>query len=73
MAIAASAFEGAEGVPFDAIAILAIIVLNAILGDVQEAHAEEAVSALERMAAPTAGVRRDGPAAAHSHHRARAR
>ena len=60
VAIAAWAFEGAEGVPFDAIVILAIIVLNAILGYVQEARAEEAVSALQRMAAPTAGVRRDG-------------
>ena len=44
VAIAAWAFEGAEGVPFDAIVILAIIVLNAILGYVQEARAEEAVS-----------------------------
>jgi hypothetical protein len=60
VAIAAWAFEGAEGVPFDAIVILAIIVLNAVLGYVQEARAEEAVSALPRMAAPTAGVRRDG-------------
>jgi magnesium-transporting ATPase (P-type) len=60
VAIAAWAFEGAEGVPFDAIVILAIIVLNAILGYVQEARAEEAVSALQRMAAPTAGVRRGG-------------
>jgi P-type Ca2+ transporter type 2C len=29
---------------------------------VQEEHADEAVSALQRMAAPTAGVRRDGRA-----------
>jgi P-type Ca2+ transporter type 2C len=62
VAIAAWAFEGMEGVPFDAIVILAIIVLNAILGHLQEARAEEAVSALQRMAAPTAGVRRDGRA-----------
>ena len=60
VAIAAWAFEGAEGLPFDAIVILAILVLNAVLGYVQEARAEEAVSALQRMAAPTAGVRRDG-------------
>jgi P-type Ca2+ transporter type 2C len=59
VAIAAWGFEGAEGVPFDAIVILAIIVLNAVLGYVQESRAEEAVSALQRMAAPTAGVRRD--------------
>jgi P-type Ca2+ transporter type 2C len=60
VAIAAWAFEGTEGLPFDAIVILAIIVLNAVLGYVQESRAEEAVSALQRMAAPTAGVRRDG-------------
>ena len=41
--------------PFDAIVILAIIALNAVLGYVQEARAEEAASALQRMAAPTAG------------------
>ena len=46
VAIAAWAFEGTEGVPFDAIVILAIVVLDAILGYVQEARAEEAVSAL---------------------------
>ena len=60
VAIAAWAFEGAEGVPFDAIVILVILLLNAVLGYVQEARAEEAVSALQRMASPTAGVRRDG-------------
>ncbi|HSD75990.1 MAG TPA: HAD-IC family P-type ATPase, partial [Solirubrobacteraceae bacterium] len=52
--------EGAEGVPFDAVVILVIIVLNGVLGFVQEARAEEAVAALQRMAAPTASVRRDG-------------
>ncbi len=52
--------DGADGVPFDAIVILAIIVLNAVLGYVQEARAEHAVAALQRMAAATAGVIRDG-------------
>ncbi|MPZ51649.1 MAG: HAD-IC family P-type ATPase [Acidimicrobiia bacterium] len=52
--------EGSEGVPFEAIVILVIIILNAALGYIQEARAEEAVAALQNMAAPTAGVVRDG-------------
>ena len=52
--------EGAEGVPFEVIVIAVIIVANAILGYVQEAKAEEAVAALQRMAATTTAVRRDG-------------
>jgi magnesium-transporting ATPase (P-type) len=60
VAIAAWAFDGADGIPYDAVVIVAILLLNAVLGYLQEARAEEAVSALQRMAAPTAGVRRDG-------------
>jgi potassium/sodium efflux P-type ATPase len=52
--------EGAEGVPFEVIVIGVIIVANAVLGYVQEARAEQAVAALQRMAAATAGVVRDG-------------
>jgi len=44
----------------EAIAILAIVVLNAILGVVQERRAEEALTALRRLAAPDALVLRDG-------------
>jgi P-type Ca2+ transporter type 2C len=60
VSVAAWAIEGAEGVPFDAIVIVVIVVLNAVLGYVQEARAEQAVEALQRMASPTAGVVRDG-------------
>ena len=52
--------EGHEGVPFEVIVIVTIIVLNAVLGYVQEARAEEAVAALQRMASASAGVVRDG-------------
>lgn len=44
----------------DAIAIMTIVVLNAILGLVQEGKAEEALAALKEMASPEATVIRDG-------------
>jgi Ca2+-transporting ATPase len=41
-------------------AIMAIVILNAVLGVVQESKAEEALAALQKMAAPEAKVVRDG-------------
>ena len=52
--------EGATGWPVDAVVIGVILVLNAVLGYVQEARAEHAVDALARMTAATATVVRDG-------------
>jgi Ca2+-transporting ATPase len=44
----------------DAAAILAIVVLNAVLGFRQEYQAEQAMAALKKLAVPTVRVRRDG-------------
>jgi magnesium-transporting ATPase (P-type) len=52
--------EGGEDVPFEVVVISLILVANALLGYVQEARAEQAVAALQRMAAVTAGVVRGG-------------
>ncbi len=60
VSLAAWAADGAEGIPFDAVVITVIVVLNAALGFLQEAKAERAVAALGRMAAAEATILRDG-------------
>ena len=60
VSLVAWVLEGGDGVPFEAIVIAVIIVANAVLGFVQERRAEEAVVALQRMAAPHATALRDG-------------
>ncbi len=48
-------------VPFkDTIAILSIVILNGILGYVQESRAEQALAALKKLASPIVRVIRDG-------------
>ncbi len=46
--------------PYEGIVILAIVILNALLGFVQESRAEQAVQALKSLAAPDSTVLRDG-------------
>ena len=46
--------------PYEAIVIMAIVILNAVLGFIQEARAEKSVRALMAFAAPEATVVRDG-------------
>ncbi len=60
IALAAWMFEGSRGWPVDAIVIATIVVLNGVLGYVQEAKAEDAVAALARMSAASSAVLRDG-------------
>ncbi|MDN5345103.1 MAG: P-type Ca2+ transporter type, partial [Clostridia bacterium] len=58
--LAATAVSAFLGEIADAVTIVAIVVINAVLGFIQEYRAERSLEALKEMAAPEARVRRDG-------------
>ena len=53
-------YERESELPYEAIAILAVVLLNAIMGYIQESRAAEAVAALRQMSAAHANVIRGG-------------
>jgi len=55
-------YERDSPLPYEAIAISAVVVLNAVMGYLQEQRAESAIAALQQMAAAHAHVIRDGVA-----------
>ena len=58
--IVASVISALLGDYVESAAIMAIVVLNSVLGIVQEQRAEQALAALKKLAAPDAQVLRDG-------------
>src|SRR5688572_5121509 len=60
IALIAWVIEGRHGWPVDALVIAAIVVLNGVLGYLQESKAQDAVAALASMTAVTSAVVRDG-------------
>lgn len=58
--IAAAIVSGVVGEVADAVIILVVVVLNSILGVVQEGKAEKAIEALQKMSSPFSKVRRNG-------------
>ncbi len=53
-------FERDSALPYEAIAIFAVVMLNAVMGYIQESRAEQAMAALRQMSAAQAKVIRDG-------------
>ena len=60
ISIALWLYEGESALPYEAIAIFAVVLLNAVMGHIQESRAEQAVAALRQMSAARANVIRDG-------------
>jgi magnesium-transporting ATPase (P-type) len=58
--LGAAALAAAIGHVVDALVILAVVVLNAIIGYIQEGRAEEALAAIRKMIDPHASLVRDG-------------
>jgi Ca2+-transporting ATPase len=58
--VGAGVISGVLGEVVDASAILAVVVLNAVIGFYQEFKADRSIAALKKMTAPQARVRRDG-------------
>ena len=61
--IVAGVISGVMGEAIDAVAILSIVVLNAVIGFYQEFSAAKSVVSLRKLSAPQARVRRDGQVA----------
>ena len=53
-------YERDSALPYEALAISAVVLLNALMGYIQESRAESALAALRQMAAAHAHVLRDG-------------
>lgn len=53
-------YERESALPYEAMAIFAIVLLNPVMRYIQESRAEQAVAALRQMAAAQASVLRDG-------------
>jgi Ca2+-transporting ATPase len=53
-------YERDSALPYEAIAIFSVVLLNAVMGYIQQSRAEEAMAALRQMSAAEANVIRDG-------------